>query len=102
MLGHTRKHHTGESKYISEINRREESASPWREVFEEGIEKYSEIGLMLRGARYKASLTQKELAKQIGVKPHHISEMEHGKRPIGKKMAYRLGKIFDVDYRVFL
>lgn len=52
---------------------------------EEGIEKFSEAGLMPRGSRYKAELTQKELAEKLGVKPHHISEMENGKRPIGKK-----------------
>jgi plasmid maintenance system antidote protein VapI len=57
---------------------------------------------MLKGRRYKAGLTQKALAEQIGVKPHHISEMEHEKRPIGKNMAQRLAKIFGVDYRIFL
>ncbi len=80
----------------------EEKSVSWREAFQEGIEMFSEIGLMLKGVRHKAGLTQKALADQIGVKPHHISEMEHGKRPIGKNMAHRLAKILGVDYRVFL
>lgn len=81
---------------------KQEFSTPWREAFKDGIEEFSEIGLMLRGCRYKADLTQKELAEKIGVKTHHISEMEHGKRTIGKQMAHRLATAFDVDYRLFL
>lgn len=58
--------------------------------------------MLIRDGRHKAGFTQKELAQNIGVLPHHISEMEHGKRSIGKKMAQKLGKIFYVDYRVLL
>lgn len=75
---------------------------PWREVFNEGIEKYTEVGLMVRGGRHKAGLTQKALAEKLGILPRHVSEMEYGKRPVSKKMAERLAKIFDSDYRVFL
>lgn len=57
---------------------------------------------MLRGGRHKAGLTQKALADQIGVKPHHISEIEHGKRVIGKNMAHNLAKALEIDYRLFL
>ena len=57
---------------------------------------------MLRGARFKADLTQKLLAEKLGVKPHHISEMEHGKRTIGKAMAKRLASVLSVNYKVFL
>jgi len=75
---------------------------PWREASRDLISKYTETGMLIRGGRHKAGLTQKELAQKIGALPHHISEMEHGKRPVGKKMAQKLGKIFNVDYRVFL
>jgi plasmid maintenance system antidote protein VapI len=47
-------------------------------------------------------LTQTELAAKIGVKPHHISEMEKGKRSIGKNMAKRLAKALNTGYKVFL
>ena len=42
------------------------------------------IGHALRGLRSREGLTQKQLAEMIGAKPNHISEMENGKRPIGK------------------
>jgi plasmid maintenance system antidote protein VapI len=38
----------------------------------------------------------------VGVKPTHISAMERGKRPIGKEMAKRLGKVLRIGYKVFL
>jgi DNA-binding XRE family transcriptional regulator len=69
----------------------------WREIFP-GFEG----GVALRGARKREALTQKHLADLLGISQTHISEMEHGKRPIGKEMARRLAKIFKVNYRVFL
>lgn len=59
-------------------------------------------GNALRGARSREGLTQAQLAAIVGVKPTHISAMERGKRPIGKEMAKRLGKVFRIGYRVFL
>ena len=60
------------------------------------------IGHALRGLRSREKLTQKRLAEMVGIKPSHISEMEHGKRPIGKVMAKRLAKALRTDYKVFL
>lgn len=74
----------------------------WREVFKKELKKYGEAGLMLRGSRHKAELTQKELADALGIFQNHIIEMESGKRPIGKIMALRLAKFFKTDYRKFL
>ena len=59
-------------------------------------------GNALRGARSREGLTQAQLAAMIGVKPTHISGMERGKRPIGKEMAKRLGKVLRIGYKVFL
>jgi ribosome-binding protein aMBF1 (putative translation factor) len=59
-------------------------------------------GDILRGARHREGLTQAQLAAEIGAKPSHISEMEKGKRPIGKDMAKRLAKALNTSYRVFL
>ena len=60
------------------------------------------IGHALRGLRSREGLTQKQLAEMIGVKTTHISEMENGKRPIGKGMAKRLAKALRTGYKVFL
>ena len=79
-----------------------EQLIPWREAFKDEIDAYSEGGLMLRGSRHKAEMTQVDLAKALGISQHHISEMENGKRPIGKVMAKRLAEIFKCDYRKFL
>lgn len=56
----------------------------------------------LRGSRYKENMTQIELAKLLGIRQGHLSEMENGKRPIGKSMAKKLASIFNCDYRAFL
>ena len=61
-----------------------------------------QTGDVLRGARYREALTQAQLAARVCVKPSHISEMERGKRPIGKEMARRLAKALNTSYKVFL
>ena len=70
---------------------------PWREVYPD-----FNGSVALRGARNREAFTQKQLAHLVGISQTHISEMEHGKRPIGKEMAKRLAKILHVNYRVFL
>jgi plasmid maintenance system antidote protein VapI len=57
---------------------------------------------MLRGSRLKSGVTQQALAEALGISQHHISEMENGKRPIGKEMAKRLAKFFKTNYQIFL
>ena len=85
-------------KALSVLGAKETAASvSWREVFP-GFDG----GLALRGARKREALTQKQLAGHLGIGQTHISEMEHGKRPIGKEMARRLARVLKVDYRVFL
>jgi DNA-binding XRE family transcriptional regulator len=59
-------------------------------------------GVAIRGARGKEGLTQKQLAELTGIAQHHISEMENGKRPIGKETARKLASALNIDYRVFL
>ena len=75
----------------------EPESVPWEEVYPD-----FNGSVALRGARKREGLTQKELAALLGVSQTHISEMEHGKRPIGKDMAKRLAKVLKADYRVFL
>ena len=59
-------------------------------------------GVSIRGGRGKEGLTQKQLAELTGIAQHHISEMENGKRPIGKETAKKLASALNMDYRVFL
>lgn len=59
-------------------------------------------GSAIRGLRYREGLTQARLAEMIGVRRHHISEMENGRRPIEKEMAKRLAKALNTVYKVFL
>ena len=60
-------------------------------------------GKALRIYRENAGLTQAALGERMGGIPRqHISNMENGKRPIGKENAKRLAAALHVDYRVFL
>jgi len=59
-------------------------------------------GVAIRGGRGKEGLTQKQLADLTGIAQHHISEMENGKRPIGKETAEKVAAVLNIDYRVFL
>jgi ribosome-binding protein aMBF1 (putative translation factor) len=68
------------------------------EVFPEGILPKD----VLKGARYREGLTQVQLAARVGVRASNISEMERGKRPIGKEMAKRLARVLNTQYQVFL
>lgn len=59
-------------------------------------------GRLLAGARSKEGLTQRQLATLTGIPQWHISEMENGKRPIGKTKAKLFGKALKIDYRLLL
>jgi DNA-binding XRE family transcriptional regulator len=59
-------------------------------------------GSAIRGLRLRQGLTQEQLARLLGIKRTNLSEMENGKRPIGKNMAKRLAQVLETDYKVFL
>ena len=63
---------------------------------------YNTAGYLLGVYRHREEYTQDELAEALGLKQHHISEMEHNKRPIGKAMAKRLADVLQCDYKEFL
>jgi DNA-binding XRE family transcriptional regulator len=81
-----------------------------RHVSDEGEELYTigEVfpeahpGMVLRGFRGRDGMTQDELAKKLGITQNRISEMESGKRPISRRMAEKLGAIFEVPGKAFL
>ena len=59
-------------------------------------------GHSLRGARYREDVSQRQLSKLAGVSVQNISNMEHGRRPIGKEMAKKLAKVLNTDWRLLL
>jgi transcriptional regulator with XRE-family HTH domain len=59
-------------------------------------------GTLLRGSRNREGLTQQQLAERCSISRHHISEMENGRRTIGKKNAGKLAALLNVDPRLFL
>lgn len=59
-------------------------------------------GIYLKGIRYREELTQEQLSEATGIVRRHISEMENGKRTIGKENAKKLAEALHVDYRMFL
>lgn len=63
---------------------------------------YQTPGYYLRLYRLRIELTQVQLAKKVSVLQHHLSEMEHNKRPIGKAAAQKLAKVLKCDYRKLL
>ena len=130
MSGHTKTPHTSKSEIISvvvfgkkhkefSINRaHEKKVMEWLQaissgnealipadeikVFKELDKKYGKVGVMVRGGRVKEGLTQKELARKLNMLQTHISEIERGKRMVGKNLAHKLAKVFNVDYHLFL
>jgi DNA-binding XRE family transcriptional regulator len=81
-----------------------------RPVNDEGDELYTaeevfpdtKPGDMIKGLRGREGITQKAMAEKLGIRQHHISEMEKGIRPITLDMAKRIGKTFNISYKVFL
>lgn len=59
-------------------------------------------GLYLKGIRHRQELTQEDLSALTGIPRRHISEMESGKRSIGKTTAHKLADALKADYRMFL
>lgn len=85
------------ARIIEESNERNYSIA---EVFPEYIGR--EIQVALRACRNREDLTQRQLAELVGIPQRHISEMENGKRTIGKEMAKRFAEVLKVDYRALL
>lgn len=56
-------------------------------------------GYYLELYRHRAGLTQARLARKAGMLQHHVSEMEHGRRSIGKSLARKLSAILDCNYQ---
>ena len=57
---------------------------------------------MLIGARGKENITQIKLSELTGIPRRHISDMENGRRTIGRHNAIKLGEALNINYRLFL
>jgi plasmid maintenance system antidote protein VapI len=74
-------------------------AVPWRESAH-----FQDVhsGSVLSGARYRENMTQAVLSERSGIPRRHISEMENGRRPIGKANARKLAAALHIDPRLLL
>lgn len=116
MREHTRKHPTDDmvdvtlrvrrsnvpllKRYASTLETDDEKSYSIAEVFPEYIGKEQQVAL--RAYRNREGLTQKQLSERTGIPQHHISEMENGKRTIGKERARKLAEQLHCDYRQLL
>jgi len=87
-------------RYAETVESEEERTYSVAEVFPEYTGKESQIAL--RAYRTREELTQKQLYELTGIPQHHISEMENGKRTIGKDRAKKLAEALHCDYRQLL
>ena len=118
MLGHTKKRHTErplEARFVGSREKIDRLKDYAKQI---GLQDTSDsvsiaeafpaygvnpLGLALRGARHREGLTQRALAEATGIPQRHISEMESGKRQIGRERAKKIADALHVaDYRVFL
>ncbi|MDX9710875.1 MAG: helix-turn-helix transcriptional regulator [Trichloromonas sp.] len=113
MREHTKKHPIEEARFrghpamiarlrelARDLGAKELDTIPASEVFPELAT--NRTGAALRGLRYREDLTQAQLAERSGIPQRHISEMENGKRGIGKDNARKLAAVLNADYRLFL
>ena len=87
---------------VADEERPWKEATPWEKLAADRIEHYKKAGLVLRGARYREGISQKELAKRCGISQDNLSRMENGKRVIGEKVAKKLAKALHLDYLLLL
>ena len=55
------------------------------------------VGIRLRDARKKQSLTQSHLAERVGISVSYLNLIEHNKRPIGGALLNRLAHELELD-----
>ncbi len=92
-------------KYVVENKKNKKLKAPVKSIkalFDKLDERFTKAGALLKGLRIREGLSQVEFAKKIDVTQANLSNMENGKRPIGKIIAKRIENIFGVNYRFFL
>jgi DNA-binding XRE family transcriptional regulator len=92
-------------KYVVENKKNAPAKKPAKSIqtlLEKLDKKFTKAGTLLKGLRAREGLSQIEFAKKIDVTQANLSNMENGRRPIGKIIAKRIEKIFGTNYRYFL
>lgn len=89
-------------KVLEKYSEDDDTPVAWEILAKDRIEKYKKSGLVLRGMRYREGLSQKHLAEISGITQNEISNIENGKRTVGKKVAEKLAKVLNFDYRMLL
>ncbi|MBK5277131.1 MAG: helix-turn-helix transcriptional regulator [Desulfuromonadales bacterium] len=87
-------------RYAETVESEEDRTYSIAEVFPEYVGKETQVAL--RAYRTRENLTQKQLSALTGIPQHHISEMENGKRVIGKERAKKMAEALHCDYRQLL
>lgn len=87
----------GHSLSMRRLNDEGEELYTFEELFPDATP-----GRILRGFRNRDEMTQEELAIKLGTTQTRVSELESGKRHISKRMAEKLGEIFEIPYKAFL
>jgi len=119
MQVHTKKHHTNDAlvslkllvhpgnverikRYVSKIEPASSESVTLDEFYSKHFGDQPQASVSLKGLRYREDMTQRQLADVTGIPQRHISEMETGKRSIGKEIAKKLAAALNTDYRTFL
>lgn len=78
-----------------------EDACLWQNLAYERVAKYKKSELILRGARHREGISQKELANRSGVAQENISKMEKGLRKVGPRVAKKLAQALKINPNLF-
>lgn len=91
-------------KYLETfLNKYSESENvDWTVVAKDSIATHKQAGMVLRGARFRENMSQKELSKLSGVSQDNISRIENGKRSVGEVVAKKLAKPLKINYLLLL
>ncbi len=101
MQAHTRKRRIEKTLHDEEAGSENKPMSI-EEFIQEHIGKLPNWAIVLRGLRNREGLSQALLGEMLGIAQTNISQMELGKRPIGKTLAKRFAEFFKTDYHLFL
>ena len=81
---------------------KEEPAILYDEIVADKIKKIGKGAMALKGARARENITQKQLAGKLGLKPVVIADIENGCQKISLNISKKLGKLFNINNKVFL